>query len=143
MSIHQKLFLNIDIPGFISPCALTDDSLCPDSLLVTCDKCLYILELTVGFKSNLRNDSHRKQLKYKTLRQKQFNNVRFVNLSMSALGVFDHLTKSFLDMLQDLEFDVTTRNYIIRWTITIASRTTFYIFCCRDKDWDFPELLVF
>ena len=106
----------MDIPGFISPCALTGDSLRPDLLLVTRDKCLYILELTVGFESNLRNNSHRKQLKYKTLireQQKNFNDVRFVNLSMSALGVFDHLTKSFLDMLQDLKFDVTTRNYIL------------------------------
>ena len=75
--------------------------------------------------------------------QKNFNDVRFVNLSMSALGVFDHLTKSFLEMLQDLKFDVTTRNFINRRTMTIAIRTTYYIFCRRNKDWDSPELLVF
>ena len=95
---------------------------------------------------NLRNNSHRKQLKYKTLireQQKNVNDVRFVNLSMSALGVFDHLTNSFLEMLQDLKFDVTTRNFIIRRTMTIAIRTTYYIFCHRNKDWDSPELLVF
>ena len=55
--------LYLDITGFISPCALAGDSLCLDQLLVTCDKCLYILELTVGFESNLRNNSHRKQLR--------------------------------------------------------------------------------
>ena len=102
----------MDIPGFISPGTLTGDSLLPDFLLVTRDKCLYILEVTVGFESNLRNNSHRKQLKYKILireQQKNFNDFRFVNLSMSALGVFYHLTKSFLEILQDLKFDVTTR----------------------------------
>ena len=126
--------------------AMTGDSLRPNLLLVTRDKCLYILELTVGFESNLRNNSHRKQLKYKTLireQQKNFNNVRFVNLCMSALGVFDHLTKSFLEMLQDLKFDVTTRNFIIRRTMTIAIRTTYNMFCRRNKDWDSQELLVF
>ena len=81
----------VDIPGFISPCALTGDSLHPDLLLVIPDKCLYILEFTVGFETNLRNNCHRKQLKYKTLvgeQQKNFNEVGFVSLSMSALGVF-------------------------------------------------------
>ena len=138
----------MDIPGLTSPCALTGDGLRPDLLLITPDKCLYILKVTAGFESNVRNNSNRKQLKYKTMireQQKNFNDVRFVNLSMSALGVFEHLTKSFLDMLQDLEFDVTTRNYLIRRTMTIAIRTTFYCAysALRNKDWDSPELLVF
>ena len=47
--------LCVDIPGFISPLAVTGDSLRPDLLLVVLDKCLYILELTVGFEKNLRN----------------------------------------------------------------------------------------
>ena len=40
--------LSVDITGFISPCALTGDSLHTDLLLVIPDKCLYILELIVG-----------------------------------------------------------------------------------------------
>ena len=60
---------------------------------------------------------------------------------MSALGVFDYLSKSFIDMLQDLNFDEATKNYMIRRTMTIAIRTTYYIFCRRNKDWDSPELL--
>ena len=54
----------VDIPGFISPCAMTGDSLHPDLLLATRDKCLYILELIVGVESNFRNNSGRKQLKH-------------------------------------------------------------------------------
>ena len=137
--------LYVDIPGFISPCALTSDSLRPDLLLVIPDKCLYILELTIGFETNLRNNSQKKQLKYKTLireQQKNFNEVRFIDLSMSALGVFDHLSKGSIDMIQDLNFDEATKNYMIRRTLTIAIRTTYYIFCRRNKDWDSPEFLM-
>ena len=54
--------LCVDVPCFISPCALRNDSLRPDLFLVTRDKCLYVLELTVGFEVNLKNHSHRKQL---------------------------------------------------------------------------------
>ena len=65
------------MPGFISPCALTGDSLRTDLLLVIPDKCLYILELTVGFETNLRKYSQRKQLKYKTLiREQQKNSMK-------------------------------------------------------------------
>jgi len=51
-------------------------------LLVTPDKNLYLLELTVGFETNLKNNSHRKQLSYKNLigeQQKNFNGNRMVN----------------------------------------------------------------
>ena len=101
----KNSFLYVDIPVFISHWALTGDSLRPDLLLVIPDKCLYILEPTVGFETNLKNNCHRKQLKYKTLieeQQKNFNEVRFINLSMRALAVFDHLSKGVIYMLRDL-----------------------------------------
>ena len=52
-----------DLPGFINPSATTGDNLRPDLLLVLPNKCLYILELTVGFESNIRKNSHRKHTK--------------------------------------------------------------------------------
>ena len=142
----QNSFLYADIPDFISSSALTGDSLRPDLLLVTPDKCLYLLELTVGFETNLRNSSHRKQLKYEILikeQQQKFNEFRYVNLSMSALGVFDQHTSSFLDMLKDLRYDITTRNDIIKRAFTIPIRTTYYMLCRCDKDRDSPKLLMF
>ena len=140
----KNFFLYVDIPGFISPCALTGDILRPDLLLVIPNKCLYVLEPTFGFETNLGNISHRKQFEYKTLireQQKNFNEVRFMNLSMSALGVFDHFSEGFIDMLQELTFDEAKKNYMIRRTMTIPIRTTYYTFCRRNKDWDCPELL--
>ena len=44
----------VDHPGFISPSAITEDILRPDLLLVLPNKCLYFLDLTVGFESNIR-----------------------------------------------------------------------------------------
>ena len=52
----------VDVPCFISPCDLAGDSLRPDLLLGILDKCLYTLELIVGSETNLRTNSHRKQL---------------------------------------------------------------------------------
>ena len=65
------------------------DSLRPN-LLISKDW-LYIIELTVGFETDLRNNLNRKMTKYKDLieQKKQYNNVNFINLSMGTLVVVD------------------------------------------------------
>ena len=45
--------LYVDLPGFLSPCIISGDTFRPDILLVTKDKKLFVLELTVGFETNL------------------------------------------------------------------------------------------
>ena len=72
-----------------------------------------------------------------------YNQVEFVNLSMSSLGIFAQECSAFLDMLKNVGFDDNQRLYCIRKMITIDIRTTYYIFCCRNKEWDNPELLAF
>ena len=141
-SQHAKIFANI--PGYITPSVVTGDDLRPDLLISISDKWLYILELTVGFESNLRTNAERKAQKYRDLVLQQSNkyaNVKFINLLMSALGIFDKGTSDFLDMLTDLQFDAATKNYILRKLTTIAIRTSYYIFCRRNKEWPNPELL--
>ena len=102
-------------------------------------------KLTVGFESNSRKNSHRKHTKYHDLIRKQehlFSEVKYINLSVSAQEVFDQLSQSFLDMLKDLNYNPSTRNYIIGKIPNITVRTTYYIFCFRNKDWDNPGLLL-
>ncbi|CAH3016538.1 unnamed protein product, partial [Porites evermanni] len=68
-------------------------------------KCLYVLELTVGFEFNLNNNAVRKKEKYLNLINEMSRNyrcVRFVNLSMSSLGVFSDECSTFLDMMNDI-----------------------------------------
>jgi len=63
--LHSTIYVNLS--DFISLSAITGDSLRPDLLLVLPNKSLYILELTVGFESNIRTNSHRKHKKYHEL----------------------------------------------------------------------------
>ena len=59
--------LYVDLPGFLSPCIITGDTLRPELLLVTADRKLFVLELTVGFETNLDINAHRKKEKYHQL----------------------------------------------------------------------------
>ena len=64
-------------------------------------------------------------------------------LSLGALGVMGCSCDSLLTLLKDLNFDNVTQRRIIMTTINIAIRSTYYIFCQRNKPWSNPELLNF
>ena len=134
----------IIIPCCISPSVLTGDELRPDLLITLQTKCQYILELTIGYESNLLNNTTRKRQKYKGLikeHQKYYEKVKFVNLSVSSLGVFSESSLDFIEMLKDLEFDDKCRKFIVRKIINTCIRSSFYIFCMRNKQWDNPQLM--
>ena len=139
---NSNLF--VDLPGYKSPSIVTGDTFRPDLLLSINSDYLYILELSVGYESNLETNVDRKRTRYEDLitqQKKQFKSVKFVSLSISSLGVFSKECHSFLDMLNDLGLDKRHQHFAIRKIMSIAIRTTYYIFCCRDKDWSNPELL--
>ena len=46
-------------------------------------------------------------------------------------------------MLKDVGFEIQHQNFLIRRMINAAIRSTYFIFCRRNKDWDSPELLKF
>ena len=120
-----KLFS--DLIGYLSPSIITGDTFRPDLLLILPSNCLYILELTVGYESNLYSISIRKEKKYRQLMLEQrshYKAVRFVNLSMEALGVMSNSSTSFLDMMKDLGFDSSTRKLNVRRLIVISIRAT-------------------
>ena len=80
-----------DLPGFLCPSVITGDNLRPDLLLPFQNKCLYIFELTVGFETNLQTNIPRKNEKDRDLirsLKEEYKDVRFINLSLSTLGVF-------------------------------------------------------
>ena len=138
--------LYADIDGFNNPSVITGDAHRPDLVLLTSSGCLYVLELTVGFESNLKNNIERKKEKYKNTVKSlssEFKDVKFVNLSISCLGVFAKECSAFIEMIQDLGFDKRHQKYIISKIVNIAVRSTYYIFCCRNKAWDNPELMKF
>ena len=136
--------LYADLPGYLSPCTITGDSLRPDILLSTADNTLYIIELTVGFETNLDNNAHRKELKYRPLLTdlaKDYNKIKFVNLCISCLGIFGNSSDSFLQMCNERGIENHDLRFIISKLSTIIIRTTYYIFCMRNKAWCDPEIL--
>ena len=115
-------------------------------LLITSDNTLYVIELTVGHESNLSNNSNRKKLKYSNLVKElkdDYRSVTFVNISMSCLGVFANESISLLKMLDKIGFEKKHQDFCVKRMTTIAIRTTYFIFCRRNKEWENPILLTY
>ena len=97
---------------------------------------------------------------------RNYRRVKFINLSMSSLGVFSDECSRCLDMMNDIGIDKKQQLYIIKKMINIAIRVaceqqersydrkcvccsqatiraTYYIFCCRNRNWDSPDLMQF
>ena len=132
-----------DLPGFRAPSIISGDTYRPDLLLLTPDDKLYIVELTVGFETNLHN-VERKKAKYEDFIKEMKDNfvsVKFVNLSISCLGVFHKECRTFLEMLDTLGLDKNYQRYCIKKIMSYAIRGTYNIFCCRNKERAEPKLL--
>ena len=143
-TLHSSLYA--DVNGFLNPSTITGENYRLDLLFLIQSKCLYVLELTVGFESNLNNNTVRKKEKYLNLIKEMSRNyrcVKFVNLSMSSLGVFSDECSTFLDMMNDIGIDKKQQLYIIKKMINIAIRATCYIFCCKNRNWDSPDFMQF
>ena len=134
----------VDLPQYLSPSLVTGDDLRPDMLISTPSNTLYVLELSVGFETNLDNNADRKFSKYRYLLNdltSKYRHVEFVNLSIGSLGIFGQSCDSFIQMCSDLTIEKAHTNYIITKLSTIIIRTTYYIFCMRNKPWTNPDLL--
>ena len=125
-----------DLPSFLSPFFITIESYRPDLLLLTDKNILYILELAVGFETNIQNNSDRKATKYSSL----INDLS-LSLTVNAVGAMGSSCNSLLSLLNDLHFDNTIQKRIIMKTMSIFLRSSYYIFCRRNKPWTNPELL--
>ena len=100
------------------------------------DASLYIIELTVGFESNIQFNSYRKKAKYQPLTLDlplTFSNIMFMNLSLSTFGLQGKSCDSLLLFLQDLKFNMPSSKYTIKKIMTIAIRCSYYTFYRRNK----------
>ena len=134
----------VDLPEYLSPSLITGDDLRPDMLISTSCNNLYVIELSVGFETNLKNNANRKFTKYRYLLNDlslKYRQVKFMNLSISSLGIFGQSCDSFIQMRNDLTTNTGHTNFIITKLTSIIIRTTYYIFCMRNKPWTNPELL--
>ena len=72
---------------------------------------------------------------------RRLTSLNLVNLSISTLGIYVKSTTEYIDMMKMLKFDKRTVNYIIKRITNIAIRTSYYIFCRKNKEWTDPELM--
>ena len=146
LSLLQHCTLFADLPSFASPSLITGESLRPDLVLISHDKTLYLLELTVGVERNILINSKRKSTKYNALIKdlnSQFSTVHFVNLSMGALGILGSSSLNFHTMLVETGMDKAVQRNLTMKLINIAIRFSYYIFCRRNKEWTNPDLIDF
>ena len=132
-----------DITEFPSPSTITGDAERPDIVIVRGDD-LFVLELTAGFETNLLKNYQRKNLVYADLLARlssTYANVCYLNLSMSAIGCVCSETNNFSAWLKDVGLTDNECIYTIRKTMKICMRTSYYIFCRRNSEWDAPDLL--
>ena len=107
-----------------------------------------MVELTCGFITKVKENSERKQTSYDETLQDlnaRYKNASFVNLSMSALGLIgkNDSGQNLLNALTSIGVPKVNATNVIRTAINICIRSTYYLFCKKDKDWLDPDLLVF
>jgi len=93
---------------------------------------LYILELTVGFETNLSINAARKTNKYQDLTvnlRQQYNDVKPISLSISTLGIISSLSTAFIDMLKEIKVENVHQEYILKKISAITIRSASFIFC--------------
>ena len=62
-----------------------------------------------------------------------FKTVKFINLSISALGVFSKECSTFMKMLNGVGLDKKHQNFCVKKIMSIAIRTTYYIFVVETR----------
>ena len=115
-------------------------------LLSTANNILYIIKLTVGFETNIDNNASRKYEKYRNLIQERSSNyhkVKCINISISSLGIFGNSCDAYIQMYKDLNCEEKHLKYILKKLITIIIRSSYQIFCLRNKPWINLEHLIY
>ena len=137
-----KVYCDITESEFQSPSVITGDAERPDIVVVKERSC-YLMELTVGFETNIKKNSERKRKKYGDLikqLEKEYT-VKYCDLSLGAIGVIGTESKNIQSTFEELGLMKDESSYLIRKIINVCLRTSYYIFCQRNKEWEAPSLL--
>ena len=85
--------------------------------------------ITVGCENKLNHNEERKHEKYHYLTRdlsSDFNNIKVINLSLSALGIFGKSWVPFIAMCNELESDKQRSDFIVRKLSTIIVQSMLY-----------------
>ena len=154
---HDSILLNIlkslvtceginvycDLPEYKNPSIITGDDYRPDILFVKQNK-LFIIELSVGFETNIIKNSVNKEKRYEPLisqLKSKYTNIEYVNLSMGALGTFGKSCSNFKGSLHKVGLEKKDISHLLHKMVNVCIRTTYYIFCMRNKSWFATDLM--
>ena len=126
---------------FKNPSIITGERYRPDIIFIK-NKLLLIIELTVGFETNITKNFERKKEKYEQLIYNLSTEytVEYVNLSLGALSVVNEKSE-LKKKLPKFGINDQSANFITKRIMKICIRTAYYIFCMRNKEWENPEHL--
>ena len=62
---------------------------------------------------------------------------------MSALGVLERSSDSLFKLLKCLDLPEMHQKRLVSKVMAIAIGLTYYILCCRNKDWTHPDFMDF
>ena len=139
----NKIKIHCDIEGYINPLVIIGDENRPDMIITQNKSTIFVLELTVGFETNLDYNTKLKASKYREILkspENKFEKVNFVNLSMGALGIVG-AHSSVTNILKALGFQQQEIAYSIKKVMCCCIRGTHYVFCMRNKAWSQPSFL--
>ena len=99
------------------------------------------IELTCSFENNIEKSREFKKRQYENLKNKLItptSNFKLILLEITSLGFTADDVKCFKDFILKLNLDYERNIY---QCYEVAIRTSFCIYCRRNKQWFNPELL--
>ena len=135
----KNIKIHCDIEVYMNPSVIKTENI----IVTENESTIFVLELTVGFETNIDLNTKRKAKKYKEMLkslENEFEKVNFVNLSMGALCIVG-AHSCVTNMLKALGFQQREIAYLIKKIMCCCIRGRYYVFCMRNKAWSQPSLL--
>ena len=131
--------IHCDIEVYMNPSAIKTENI----IVTENESTIFVLELTVGFETNIDLNTKRKAKKYKEMLkslENEFEKVIFFSQSMGGLCIVG-AHRCITNMLKALGFQQREIAYLIKKIMCCCIRGSYYVFCMRNKAWSQPSLL--
>ena len=141
--VNEDLRLFADCPNSGTVCTSTLFQTSRPDLVVVVKDAIYVIELTVPYETNCKKAKRRKEERYKNLRSELImtcSTFEVITLEVTTLGFVSKDINRFRRLLRTLDLN---EERIVKKCMEVALRTTFYIYCRRNKPWNNPDLLSF
>ena len=127
----------------MNPAVITGEENRPDMIVTQTESTIFVLELSVGFETNIGLNTKRKANKHKEMLkslENKFEKVNFGNLSMGVLGTVEaHSSVNITP--RALGFQQLEIASLIKKIMCCCIRGTYSVFCMKNKAWCQPSLL--